>query len=115
MPYDLSNVSHNQYLEDLTDILCSKTQNTDRAFFHAIIAQFFGKVASNMRVTVETKDRGSIPVNIYSLCLSPSGTGKGYSVNILENEILNLSFHFFQICNKRFSIKKNKFKIISNF
>lgn len=89
MPYDLSNVSHNQYLEDLTDILCSKTQNTDRAFFHAIIAQFFGKVASNMRVTVETKDRGSIPVNIYSLCLSPSGTGKGYSVNILENEILN--------------------------
>ena len=89
MPYDMSNVSHNPILEELTDILCSKTQNTDREFFHAIVAHFLGKVASNMRATVETKDRGSIPVNIYSLCLSPSGTGKGYSVNILENEILN--------------------------
>lgn len=89
MPYDMSSVSHNPVLEELTDILCSKTQNTDREFFHAIVAHFLGKVASNMRASVETRDRGSIPVNIYSLCLSPSGTGKGYSVNILENEILN--------------------------
>lgn len=89
MPIDLSNVSHHPVLEELTNILCSKTQNTDREFFRAIVAHYLGKVASNMRATVETKDRGSIPVNIYSLCLSPSGTGKGYSVNILENEILN--------------------------
>ena len=89
MPIDLSNVSHHPVLEELTNILCSKTQNTDREFFRAIVAHYLGKVASNMRATVETKDRGSIPVNIYSLCLSPSGTGKGYSVNILENEILS--------------------------
>lgn len=89
MPIDLSNVSHHPVLEELTDILCAKTQNSDRGFFHTITAHFLGKVASNMRATVETKDRGSIPVNIYALCLSPSGTGKGYSVNILENEILN--------------------------
>lgn len=89
MPIDLSSVSHHPVLEELTNILCSKTQNTDREFFRAIVAHYLGKVASNMRATVETKDRGSIPVNIYSLCLSPSGTGKGYSVNILENEILN--------------------------
>jgi len=89
MTIDLSNVSHHPVLEELTNILCSKTQNTDHEFFRVIVAHFLGKVASNMRATIETKDRGSIPVNIYSLCLSPSGTGKGYSVNILENEILN--------------------------
>lgn len=89
MPMDLSKVSHHPVLEELTDILCTQTQNTDREFFHTIVAHFIGKVASNMRATVETKDRGSIPINIYALCLSPSGTGKGYSVNILENEILN--------------------------
>ena len=88
MPIDLSNVSHHPVLNELTDILCAKTQNNDRGFFNPIVAHFLGKVASNMRATVETKDRGSIPVNIYALCLSPSGTGKGYSVNILENEIL---------------------------
>lgn len=89
MPIDMSSVSHHPVLEELTDILCSKTQNTDREFFRVIVAHFLGKVASNMRATVETKDRGSIPVNVYSMCLSPSGTGKGYSVNILENEILS--------------------------
>lgn len=89
MPIDLSKVSHHPILEDLTDVLCTKTQNTDRPFFRAIVAHFLGKVASNMRATVETKDRGSIPVNIYSMCLSPSGTGKGFSVNILENEIFS--------------------------
>ena len=89
MPIDLSKVSHHPILEDLTDVLCTKTQNTDRPFFRAIVAHFLGKTASNMRVTVETKDRGSIPVNVYSMCLSPSGTGKGFSVNILENEIFS--------------------------
>lgn len=86
---DLSHVSHHHVLEELTNIICTRTQNSDRKFFHPIVAHFLGKVASNMRATVETKDRGSIPVNIYALCLSPSGTGKGYSVNILENEILS--------------------------
>lgn len=87
MAFDTSAMTHNPILESLTDVLCAKTQNTDRLFFRAIVAHFLGKVASNMRATVETKDRGSIPVNVYSLCLSPSGSGKGYSVNILENEI----------------------------
>lgn len=88
MSVDLTNVSHHHALEEIVDIICNKTQNTDRGFFRAEVAYFLGKVASTMRATIETKDRGSIPVNIYSLCLGPSGTGKGFSVNIVENEIL---------------------------
>ena len=89
MTIDLSQVSHHAALEEIVDLICNKTQNTDRGFFRAELAYFFGKVASSMRASINTKDRGSIPVNIYTLCLSPSGTGKGYSVNILENEILS--------------------------
>lgn len=85
---DLSGVEHHPALEDLVSVLCNKTQNTDRGFFRTEVAYFLGKVASNMRATIVTKDRGEIPVNIYALALATSGFGKGHSVNIIENEFL---------------------------
>lgn len=85
---DLSGVSHNPVLEDIVNVLCNKTSNTDRGFFRTEVAFFLGKMASNMRVTIITKDRGDIPVNIYALALATSGYGKGHSVNIVENEIM---------------------------
>ncbi len=85
---DLSGITHNQALEDIVNVLCNKTSNTDRGFFRTEVAYFFGKMAANMRVTIITKDRGEIPVNIYALALATSGFGKGHSVNIVENEIM---------------------------
>ena len=41
-----------------------------------------------MRIKVETHDRGIIPVNMYAIALAPSGTGKGHSTNILEEQVL---------------------------
>jgi hypothetical protein len=85
---DLTGVSHNPVLEEIVNVLCNKTSNTDRGFFRTEVAFFLGKMASNMRVTIITKDRGDIPVNIYALALATSGYGKGHSVNIVENEIM---------------------------
>jgi len=45
-------------------------------------------MASCMRATIVTKDRGEIPVNLYVLALATSGFGKGHSVNIVETELL---------------------------
>lgn len=42
-----------------------------------------------MRTTIATHDRGDIPVNMYALNLSTSGSGKGFSTNIIENEVIN--------------------------
>ena len=42
-----------------------------------------------MRATIVTHDRGDIPVNMYALNLSTSGSGKGFSTNIMENEVIN--------------------------
>ncbi|RWB40483.1 MAG: DUF3987 domain-containing protein [Mesorhizobium sp.] len=88
MSLDLSTVAHHPALEEIVDILCSKTQNTDRGFFRTEVAYFMAKMASTMRATIITKDRGEMPVNIYALALATSGYGKGHSVHIMEDEFL---------------------------
>lgn len=85
---DLSNVQHHPALEAIVDVLCAKTQNMDRGFFRAEVSYFLAKMASAMRATIVTRDRGDIPVNSYALALATSGYGKGHSVNIVENEFL---------------------------
>ena len=85
---DLTGVTHHPAIEEIVDVLCSKTQNTDRIFFRVEVAYFLAKVASCMRATIVTKDRGDIPVNLYVLALATSGYGKGHSVNIVENQFL---------------------------
>lgn len=85
---DLTGVTHHPAVDEIVNVLCNKTQNTDQGFFRAEVAYFLGKMASNMRATVVTKDRGEIPVNIYALALATSGFGKGHSVNIVESEFL---------------------------
>lgn len=85
---DLTGVSHHPAIEEIVEVLCNKTQNTDRGFFRVEMTYFLAKMASSMRATIVTKDRGEIPVNIYALALATSGFGKGYSVNVVETEFL---------------------------
>lgn len=87
--FDLSNAVHHKTVVELGDILCNKTQNTDKSFFRAEVAYFLGKMASTQRATISTKDRGDIPVNIYAIALATSGYGKGHSVHIMEDTILS--------------------------
>ena len=85
---NLDGVEHHKAITEIVDVLCNKTQNTDRGFFQVEAAYFLGKMASNQRAAVITKDRGEIPVNIYALALATSGFGKGHSVGIFEDELL---------------------------
>lgn len=86
---DLSGVQHHPVITDMVDVLCNKTQNTDRGFFQTEAAFFLAKMASTMRAVIVTKDRGEIPVNIYALALATSGYGKGHSISIIEEEFMN--------------------------
>ena len=56
--------------EKLVQILCSKTQNSNPLFFRVLVGYYFSLVASMMRTTIATHDRGDIPVNMYALNLS---------------------------------------------
>ena len=85
---DLTGVTHHPAIEEIVDVLCNKTQNTDRGFFRAETAFFLSKMASSMRATIVTKDRGEIPVNMYVLALGTSGYGKGHSVAIFEGDFM---------------------------
>ena len=85
---DLSNVKYAPVIEEITDVPCNKTQNVDKGFYRVEVAYFLAKMASSMRASIKTKDRGVVPVNVYALALASSGYGKGHSVNIMENEFI---------------------------
>ena len=80
---------YNQLSEEIVDILVAKTQSQNKHFFRILVAYYLSKVASMMRTNIDTKDRGVIPVNTYVLNLMPSGAGKGFSTNIIEEDIID--------------------------
>jgi hypothetical protein len=80
--------AHHPMIEQIVDFLCNKTQNIDRPFFRVMTVYFITKCISALRVSLQTQDRGIIPINVYAIALAPSGAGKGYSVGMLEHELL---------------------------
>ena len=87
--FDLSSADYHPISEQMVDVLCKKTLNQNRLFFRVQVSYFMAKMAASMRVTLDTLDRGNLPVNVYVLNLAPSGSGKGHSTNIIEGEFLN--------------------------
>lgn len=85
---DYKNVPHNPIVEELVDLLVRKTKHAQREFFRIEVAYFLSTVASVLRTNIKSKDRGKIPVNAYTILLGNSGIGKGYSIGIMEREIL---------------------------
>lgn len=86
---DLSTIDHHIAIKECVDLICTKTQNKNRSFYNTLVAYYLCKMASCMRVHIQTEFQGNIPVNAYVINLGSSGTGKGYSVNILENDIIS--------------------------
>ena len=74
---------YNQKSEELVDLLVSRTTTNDRHFFRTMSAFYMGLLASMMRASLITYDRGKIPINCYALCLGPSGLGKNFAHNTL--------------------------------
>ena len=81
--------------EKLVKILCDKTQNTNPLFFRVMVGYYFSLVASMMRAKILTMDQGEIPVNMYAINLSVSGSGKGYSTNVIEDQVIDQFRHNF--------------------
>ncbi|AKG07820.1 hypothetical protein AAX06_06235 [Moraxella bovoculi] len=62
--------------EKLVKILQSKTQNSNPLFFRVIIAYYLSVITSQMRVSIKGwSGKATIPINLYALALSPSGSG----------------------------------------
>lgn len=82
-------VEHHPIVEELTTLLCNKVKNTQRSFFRIEVAYFLATMAASMRAYTESKDRGIIPINVYAILLNSSGSGKGFSISIMEKEVLH--------------------------
>ena len=85
----VSEMEYHPLSEKLVDVLCTKTQNQERLFFRVVLGYYWAVAASAMRATISGYDRHDLPINIYALNLSPSGTGKGLSTSLIEREVLN--------------------------
>ena len=85
----VSDMNYHPLTEDLTKVLCNQTQNFNPKIFRLMLAYYFSKVASMMRCSIQTLDRGPIPVNAYVINLAVSGFGKGHSINIIEDNLIS--------------------------
>lgn len=82
-------MEHHPISEKLVEILCDKTQSENPLFFRVLVAYYFSVMAASMRTIIATPDRGDIPVNLYALNLAPSGMGKGFSTNVMEEKVIH--------------------------
>lgn len=93
---DFSAMEYHPTSKKLVEIIKSKTQNDNELFFHVLVGYYFSVMAACMRANIDTASRGLIPINLYALNLSPSGTGKGFSTNIIEEKVINQFRRIFQ-------------------
>lgn len=82
-------MAYDPVTEMLTDIMCAKTQNSERMFFRIANSYYWGVLASQMHASIEGWGSSKLPINIYAMNLSPSGTGKGYSTGLMEDSVIN--------------------------
>lgn len=81
---------YNPIVEKIVNIMMIKTQNYDPHFFRTQANFFLTLVPSVMNVKINNPITGLIPVNLYAISLLNSGSGKGFSTNILESRVLHL-------------------------
>lgn len=86
---DYNNLPFHSTMDKLVEILQKKTQNEDPMFFRLVVSYFFCKLASMMRTSVQIVGDQVIPINMYAINLSPSGSGKGHSISIIEEQVIS--------------------------
>ena len=87
---DLNTLTYHPTSTRMAEIMQSRIGTSDEHYFQCLVAYYFGKVATCMRVTVETPGGQIIPANVYAFLFAPSGFGKGRAQNMIEEETIHL-------------------------
>jgi hypothetical protein len=77
-------------MEQLVSILQNRTQNRDPRFFRLMVSYYYAKIASMMRARVKFAGTQNVPINMYAVNLATSGAGKGHSISIMEEQVINV-------------------------
>jgi hypothetical protein len=83
-------MEYHQTSEQLVGILRDHTQREDSLFFRLLVGYYFSLAASQMRCSINSPDRGAVPINMFALNLAPSGYGKTMGTNLMEEQVLHL-------------------------
>ena len=86
---DYSQLSYNPLVESIVEILRTKTQNSNPTFFRLQTNYFLSLVPSMLDIKINSPITGEIPINIYAISTAVSGSGKGFSTNLLEEQVIN--------------------------
>lgn len=87
---------HHPFISEVGAALAAKTNNPDPAMFRMMSAWHLVKAVSNMHGKVKSAVGSPMPINMYAICLAPSGAGKGHAMSTLEQGIFgryNQNFH----------------------
>lgn len=79
---------YNQDCEEIVEMLQRKTGIKSAHFLRTLVIHYFSVMASMQRVTVTDEIGDSTMLNLYTLALAPSGTGKNYSTDLIEKSLL---------------------------
>ena len=85
---DYSSFTYNPLVESIVEILRTKTQNSNPTFFRLQANYFLSLVPSMLDIKVNTPITGEVPINMFAVSVANSGSGKGFSTNLLEEQIL---------------------------
>lgn len=69
------NLSYNPITEKIVDILKTRTQNKDDKFFRLQANFYLTLVPSMLNIKVHSPITGTVPINMYGINLSLSGSG----------------------------------------
>jgi hypothetical protein len=109
---DLSKVDHHPAIEEIAQILALRTGQTDINWFRIIMAHFLAKMASNMRTTI-IDPLGEMPVNMYVCALATSGFGKGHSLTVIREKVINRFTERFKKDTFPLALEQNLWKLAS--
>ena len=84
---DFHTLEHHPFINEVGAALAAKTNNPDPAMFRVMSAWHLVKAVSNMHGMVKSAVGSPMPINMYAICLAPSGAGKGHAMSTLEQGI----------------------------
>lgn len=74
--------------EKIARMMSDIAQNPNLHTFRVMLTYYFGMMASQMRANVAGWQSSKLPINMYVVSLSESGTGKGLTTTKMEKDIL---------------------------
>lgn len=89
---NFASMEHHPFISEVGAALAAKTNNPDPAMFRVMSAWHLTKAVSNMHGMVKSAVGSPMPINMYAVCLAPSGAGKGHAMSTLEQGIFGRYF-----------------------